>query len=182
MRMATRELMTANEFALMNTGETEDYELVDGELIPLPSSTPRHNFVRDTVAHHLRIYFGRHPIGGATGETDCRLNDKLVRRPDVSIFLGERWTQLDLDRIPASYVPDIAVEVLSNSEHILEMTRKVLEYLHAGSQEVWLLDHANGELQVRTNAGIRLLRSGDVLDSPLLPGFAVSVGDLLVAR
>jgi len=39
--MATKTLaivpMTADEFAQMQTAETEDYELVDGELIPLPS-------------------------------------------------------------------------------------------------------------------------------------------------
>ena len=180
--MATKALMTADEFAVLGTSETEDYELVDGELILLSSGTPLHNYIRDTVAHHLRVYFAGHPIGGATGETDCRLNERLVRRPDLSVFLGERWTQLDLSCTPAPYPPDIAVEVLSQSEHILETTRKVLEYLDAGSQEVWLLDQANGEVQVRTNIGIRLHKMSDTLDSALLPAFKVAISDLLAGR
>jgi Uma2 family endonuclease len=39
--MSTKTLMTVEEFAQMHTAETEDYELVDGELIPLPTGTPR---------------------------------------------------------------------------------------------------------------------------------------------
>ena len=180
--MATKALMTAEEFAHMNTAETEDYELVDGELIPLASGTPFHNFIRDTLVVQFRIYFRQHPIGGATGETDCRIDSGIVCRPDLSVFLGEHWDQLDLNQTPVPFAPDIAVEVLSPSEHNLEVTRKVREYLGAGSQEVWLLDHANAELQVRTKSGIRLLQAGDVLDSPLLPGFAVAVTDLLAGR
>ncbi len=180
--MATKALMTAEEFAQLSTAETEDYELVDGELIPLSSGTPLHNLTRDKIVQRVRNYFDQHPRGGATGETDCRIHSDLVRRPDLSIFLGDRWAQLDLNQIPVPFAPDIAIEVLSPSEHILEVNRKVRDYLGAGSQEVWLLDQANGELHVRTKAGIRLLQAGDVLDTALLPGFAVKVADLLSGR
>lgn len=180
--MATKTLMTVEEFAHLDATDTEDYELVDGELIPMSSGTPFHSIVRDTFAVELRIYFRGHPIGGAAGEVDCRIGPGTVRRPDLSVFLGEHWHSLDLRSTPAPFAPDIAVEVLSPSEHSQDVTRKVREYLGAGSQEVWLLDRENGELQVRTKAGIRLLQSGDVLDSPLLPGFSVAVSDLLSGR
>jgi len=180
--MATKALMTAEEFAQMSTVETQDYELIDGELIPLSSGTPLHNLIRDKIVQAIRNYLDQNPIGGATGETDCCIDSGTVRRPDLSIFLGEHWSQLDLNQIPVPFAPDIAVEVLSPSEHSLEVTRKVREYLGAGSLEVWLLDQANGELQVRSKLGIRLLENGDVLDSPLLPGFAVAVAELLAGR
>ena len=180
--MATKALMTAEEFGQLNTADSEDYELVDGELSPLSSGTPLHNLTRDNFVFHFRIYFRQHPIGGATGETDFRMDRGNVRRPGLSIFLGEKWNQLDLNQTPVPFAPDIAVEVLSPSEHSLEVTRKVREYLSAGSQEVWLLDQANGELQVRGKSGIRLVEAGDVLDSPLLPGFSVAVTELLAGR
>jgi len=180
--MATKALMTAEEFGQLNTADSEDYELVDGELSPLSSGTPLHNLIRDNFIFHFRIYFRQHPVGGAAGETDCRIDSGNVRRPDLSIFLGEKWKQLDLNQTPVPFAPDIAVEVLSPSEHSLEVTRKVREYLSAGSQEVWLLDQANGELQVRGKSGIRLVEAGDVLDSPLLPGFSVAVTELLAGR
>jgi len=58
-------------------------------------------------------------------------------------------------------------------------SQNLAEYLSAGSEEVWLIDHENREVHVRTADGERLLREGKTLESGLLPGFHVSVGDLL---
>ena len=77
------------------------------------------------------------------------------------------------------FPPDIAVEVISPSELAIQVNRKALDYLRAGSQEVWLLDPENGEIFVQKDSGMRLLRGSEVLDSPLLPGFAVTVVELL---
>ena len=180
--MSTKTLMTAEEFAHLETAENESYELVDGELIPVPSAIPLHGVIRDRMTRLVGNYFDRNPIGGTASETDCRITSETVRKPDLSVFLGERWQQLDLYRVPVPFAPDIAVEVLSPSEHIMDVTRKVRDYLSAGGQEVWLLDHANGELQIRTKSGIRLLEGTDALTSPLLPGFSVSVAELLAGR
>ena len=180
--MATKTLMTAEEFAHLDTADTEDYELVDGELVPMASGTLLHNMIRDRTARLILSYLDGNPIGGGAGEMDCRINAEVVRRPDFSIFLGDRWDRLDLNSTPTPYAPDIAIEVLSPTEHLIDVTRKVREYLGAGSREVWLLDHPNGELQVRTESGIRLLRRSDALNSPLLPGFEIRVTELLDAR
>ena len=180
--MVATALMTAEEFAQMNTAENENYELVDGELIPLSSANLTHSVVKDRTARLAWGYFDENPIGGAASEIDCRINSNTVRRPDLCIFIGDDWWSLDAKRVPLPFAPTIAVEVLSPSEHALDITRKVRDYLGAGSKEVWLIDQENGEVQVRTKAGIRLLQAGDVLDSPLLPGFAVNVTDLLAGR
>jgi Uma2 family endonuclease len=71
--------------------------------------------------------------------------------------------------------------VLSPSEGAIDLRHKVRDYLRGGSREVWLLDHSNGEVQVNTSSGIRVLEASDVLDSPLLPGFGVKVADLIAA-
>jgi Uma2 family endonuclease len=171
--------MTVEQFAQMHTADTEDYELVDGELIPLSGGTYRHNKIRDLIGHLLWAYFKGNPIGEAVGENDCLVNDGSVRRPDLSIFLGERLKQIDQDKIPSPIAPDIAVEVVSRSENASELYRKTREYLRAGTKEVWTLDPANSELEIRTIAGVRLLQESDVLESPLLPGFTARVGDLI---
>ena len=179
--MSTTTLITAEQFAHMHTPETEDYELVEGDLIPLSSATPLHAKVRDQLGDLLRSYFRRNPIGEVFAEIDCRLTDYTVRRPDLSIFLGERSKQLDLNRIPVPFAPDIAVEVLSPSEIAIDVNRKVLDYLAAGSREVWVFDNANGEVMVRTGTSVRALHGTDPLESPLLPGFSHAVADLQVA-
>ena len=75
--------------------------------------------------------------------------------------------------------PPIAIEVLSLSEGMIAVGRKVAGYLSAGSEEVWLIDHENREVHVRTADEERLLRDGKTLESGPLPGLRVSVGELL---
>jgi Uma2 family endonuclease len=180
--MSTRALMTVEQFVQVSTtaADTEDYELVEGELVQLPSGTPRHSIIRDHIGYQLISYFRKNPIGRSLTENDCRLTDDTVRKPDVAIFLGERLQQIDLDKIPAPFAPDIAVEVLSPSESAMDLRRKVRDFLRTGSQEVWLLDHSNAEVLVHTNAGIRVLQGSDILETPLLPGFSAAVVDLVV--
>lgn len=177
--MGTKTMMTVEQFAQMHTAETEDFELVEGELIPLSSGTPRHNIICDLMGHLLWSYFRSNPVGKAVAENDCQVAPETVRRPDLSIFLGKRMQQIDLDTIPSPFAPDIAVEVLSPSESAVDVRRKVREYLLAGTQEVWLLDHTNGEVLVHTSAGIRVLQGPEFLESPLLPGFKAGVADLV---
>ena len=71
--MSTKTLMTVEEFVQMNTKETEEFELVDGELILLSSPTPLHARVRGRLERLIASYFERNPIGEAFGETDCRI-------------------------------------------------------------------------------------------------------------
>ena len=77
------------------------------------------------------------------------------------------------------FAPDIAVEALSPSEGFVEVNRKALEYLEAGCQEVWILDTKNSEVFVRTLGPFVSFLATAALDSPLLPGFFQTVGDLL---
>jgi Uma2 family endonuclease len=178
--MSTATLMTAEQFARMRTGEREDYELVDGELIPLPSGTPRHSKIRRRFERAIESYLEQNRQGEVLSETDCRLTDELVRRPDVSVFVGGRARQLDPDRVPIPFAPDIAIEVLSLSESAVDVTRKALTYLAAGCREVWVADHENGVVFVQTPMAVQRLRGDDRLESPLLPGFSHPVADLLV--
>ena len=134
--------------------------------------------VRDFIAHVVWAYFRQNPVGKVICEVDCRINDHTDRRPDVSVFLGERASQMDPNKIPISFAPDIAVEVLSAFESAIGANRKVRDYMGAGSREVWVVDHVNCEFFVHSSNGIRLLLAADVLDSPLLPGFSVPVGDV----
>jgi Uma2 family endonuclease len=172
--------MTVEEFARMSTSENEDYELVEGELVPLPSANPMHADIRGRLEQVLRNYFDQDPAGVVLSEVDCRINQETVRRPDLAIFAAGRLNGVDRNKIPLPFAPDIAVEVLSPSEIACDVNRKVLQYLAAGSREVWVLDHENQEIFIQTDDGIRLLRGTEaVLETPLLPGFSAPISKLL---
>ncbi len=163
----------------MPKDEGIDYELVEGEIVPMSSGTPRHAIVRGKLESRLCGFLERNAFGIVVSEVDCRTLPQTVRRPDISFFNADRWRQCNPDEIPLPGAPDIAVEVLSPSESAIDVHRKIAEYLKTGSQEVWLLDFSNQEIFVHTSSAVRLLRSGDLLKSELLPGFSVSVSDVL---
>jgi Uma2 family endonuclease len=126
-------------------------------------------------------YFDQNPMGSALVENDCSISRVTVRRPDVSVFLGDRWKAINLDIVPVPYAPDIAVEVISHSENVRALARKIRDYFSARTQEVWLLDAENGEVTIRTNTAARILQSTEVVETPLLPGFSVTVEPFLAA-
>jgi hypothetical protein len=61
--MSARALMTVEQFTQMQTEDTEDYEPVDGELIPLSSGTLRHAGIRDCAGDLIRCYLRGNPSG-----------------------------------------------------------------------------------------------------------------------
>jgi Uma2 family endonuclease len=171
--------MTVEEFARMETADTEAYELVDGVLVALSSPTPLHNFIRGRLNSLILKYVDENPVCYPVTGTDCRLSLNTVRRPDVSIFLADCWNALDVNKAPVPFAPNICVEILDPLDEAGPLTRKIREYLAAGSREVWVVDPENGEITIRTKSEMRIVEATDLLETPLLPGFSVSVGTLL---
>ena len=76
--------------------------------------------------------------------------------------------------------PDLAVEVLSESNTEAEMTRKRQDYFTAGVRLVWLVDPATRSVKVYTNVDQatvlqdeQTLQGGDIL-----PGFSLPLREL----
>jgi Uma2 family endonuclease len=177
--MSMQTLMTVEQFAQLETAETEDFELVDGELIPLSSGTFGHSRTRDRIVIRFGSYLASHPVGEAVGEIDCRLSASTVRRPDVAFFFTHAVGRMvPENEVPIPFPPDIAIEVLSPSESAIDVNRKVRDYLDAGAKEVWVFDHYNAEAFVYSRTGLRMLLRNDVLETPLLEGFTLPLAEL----
>ncbi len=172
--------MTIEEFISIATESAEDYELVDGELIPFPSQSPLHSHIRSLMSHILHGYFKENSAGIAFAGIDWTLDSCNVRRVDVGVIIGVGKIQrIDWDKAPVPFAPDIAIEILSPNERAMDVRRRVRDYLRAGTAEVWLLDHANGEVHIWTASGNRVFQSSDSIESALLPGFQPSVDALV---
>lgn len=89
----------------MQTADTEDYELVKGELVPLSTGTYRHATIRDFIGYLMMIYFRAQSIGKAFYEVECRTINGTVRQPDISVFLNERLVRIELDKVSAPFAP-----------------------------------------------------------------------------
>ncbi len=73
----------------MATSETEDFELVEGESIALPSANATQAKIRQNAERRVADYFDRNPIGVVLAEIDCRIGAETVRRPDLAVFFGQ---------------------------------------------------------------------------------------------
>lgn len=106
----------------------------------------------------------------------------LRRRPDVAFVSAERWP---LDKLPPwetdwPIVPELAVEIISPGNSMNKMMRKLNEYFRHGVSEVWLA--LPEERSVHCYSGpktVRILDAADMLSTPLLPGWSLTVGDWL---
>jgi Uma2 family endonuclease len=75
---------------------------------------------------------------------------------------------------------DLAVEVISPSNTVREMRRKLDDYFSAGVRMVWYVYLEPREIVVYTSPQSSVtLRDDDVLDGgTVLPGFSVTVSDV----
>ncbi len=174
--MATKTLLTVEQFDQLPEKEGVLYELSEGELVVMTEPMPRHNIIRDNIAAALREFVHRGRLGKVLVETGYRLAPETVRIPDVSFVPADRMREVDLDRrIPGA--PALAIEVVSPTDLAEDLRRKVEQYLAAGTRAVWVFYPKNREVQVFRADGASFIRhEHERLEEPeLLPGFSLDL-------
>lgn len=84
--MATKTLLTVEQYAALDEPVGLPYELSEGELIVTPSASAFHNGCRDEFNSRLRTFVKEHKLGRVLSETDMMLAEDVVRRPDVAFI------------------------------------------------------------------------------------------------
>jgi len=118
-------------------------------------------------------------VAGADGM--MKLIASQVRIPDVAYFSNLRIPGGTFPEEPIpTLTPDIAVEVLSESNTKREIARKRSEYFSAGTQLVWIVDPKSLTVSVYTSPEkVTVLDKSQHLDGGnVLPGFTLSLRDL----
>jgi Uma2 family endonuclease len=156
-------------------------ELVDGILVEKPRGWYE-STVAQILGQWLQNYLDKHRIGLGLGpDAPLRILGSQERLPDVSFVKRERVKQIRPRRgtIPP-LVPDLAVEVLSESNTRKEMDRKLREYFQAGTELVWVIDPESRSATVYTavDQSQHVSTDGTLDGGNLLPNFSVSLPDL----
>ncbi|HYI13972.1 MAG TPA: Uma2 family endonuclease [Thermomicrobiales bacterium] len=179
--MAARQsttLMTAEDLLAL-PDDDKQYELVEGVLIEMSPSSRYHSRDGQRIATRLGVFVEDHDLGevhGADGGFILRRNPDTVRSPDAAFVRKERLVELDDDGyLPLA--PDLVVEVVSPSNTVNEMSRKVREYLDAGTSNVWVVEPLRRRVAVHTqDPVVRIYRDGDTLTGgDVIPGFEIAV-------
>jgi Uma2 family endonuclease len=182
--MATQTLLTIEQYTALDEPAGVRYELSQGELIVTPSASFFHNDLCDELITRLRTFLRSNPFGNVISETDVVLANNTVRRPDVAFIRKGRFEGIDLDRVPLPIAPDLVIEIVSKNDRADDLNLKVLQYLQAGVQPVWLwypsTRVAYRYVQGRRDPKVRSAEAGDRFEEPeLLSGFSLPLADIL---
>jgi Uma2 family endonuclease len=170
----------ADYFRLPETNKI--IELSKGRLIMTPSPTEKHQ----RISSKLHLLMGSFVLSKNLGEVrysplDVRLYEGVVREPDI-IFMSNEHK----DRITKNYwgVPDLVVEILSESSIETDREDKYQEYEKAGVQEYWIVDPFTQCIDIYTLEDGTYISYGkwgigETAKSKLLSGFEVSVDEVI---
>ena len=156
-------------------------ELVDGVLVEKGMGYIE-SLLAAALIRHLGSFVATNNLGIVSAHDGMmRLFPGLVRIPDVAFT---SWTRLPGGKIPrdaiAGFAPDLAVDVLSQSNTQGEMQRKRQEYFDAGVQLVWIVDPPTRTITVyNALESSRTLSESDTVDGGnVLAGFTLAVANL----
>lgn len=163
-------LYTAEEYSAL--GADHKYsELVRGVIEVRDSPSWPHEYTVMKIGHAISTYLEANPLGAVGGSVNVETerNPDTVRLPDVAFITYER--------MEPEMAPDLVVEVLSPSNTLREMERKMAEYFANGTRLMWVADPTNWTVAVYSpNAKPYIVGRGEILDGgDVLPGFRVEV-------
>ncbi len=173
--------ITAEQFAafvLLPENEGRHLELVNGEIVDT-ISTQLHALIATLFNADLYLYFQSHPIGWVFSQVRIKLpNDDLNDTiPDISVVL-KADRQFD-PNAPLTFMPDLAIEIKSPTDSLMQMRKKAIYYLENGTKVVWLVDTQRQKVEVYTVDDTEILGMNDMLDGgDLLPDFKLPVNDI----
>jgi Uma2 family endonuclease len=181
--MATKTLLTIEQFDQLPVKEGILYELNEGELVSMTEPMPRHNWVRDNIARLAGNFVEERKLGRVFLETGYQLTPETVRIPDVSFVPAGRMPEIDLDR-RIQGAPALAIEVVSPTDLAEELTQKVKQYLAAGAKAVWVFYPKTREVQVfRADGGSFVRREHETPEDPdILPGLSLDLKSVFDQR
>ncbi len=130
-------VMTTEEFwALLPTLDPDkQYELIEGELTEMAASKKINSFLAASLVRFVGNHVTTHDLGyvfGADGGYNISSLNAYI--PDVSFISKKRSPQFPTGN---DLMPDLAIEVISDSETSRSINRKTENYLRAGTLQVW---------------------------------------------
>lgn len=149
-------------------------ELVDGVLVEKAMGFEE-AIIAAQIVGAIYDYLRHNDLGVVAGADGMlRLELGVVRIPDVTFI---SWSQLPGRKFPPHAIwrmpPTLAVEVLSEGNTQAEITRKIGEYIAAGTQQVWIVDPKAKSVDVFKSPTdvLHLTSDGEIDGGEVLPGF-----------
>ncbi|MEG4851824.1 Uma2 family endonuclease [Microcoleus sp. B5-D4] len=154
-------------------------ELVDGKIILMGPSDIVSSEIGAELVSLLRNWVKPRKLGRVFESSGgFILPNSNLTAPDVSFVVADRLKQSK--RYFAALVPDLVVEIKSQSERLKPLREKILSFIELGAKVGILIDPDKRTITIYTpQAEPVVLRDGDMISIPeLLPGWEVPVTEL----
>ena len=176
-------VLTSEEFAEADFEEPWIFEREHGRLIVMSPEGQRHIDGTRPWLKGLVGYWVTHPeiVEDVVPQAWLRVDEGTDRIGDLGVYLVR---DVPAPPIP-DRTPDLMFEVVSpgRESRTRDYVLKRREYRHAGIREYVVVDRAARRVSVYTRGprGFRrrVLRAGDVYETPLLPGLAIPIIEVL---
>ncbi|MEG3929564.1 MULTISPECIES: Uma2 family endonuclease [unclassified Microcoleus] len=154
-------------------------ELVDGKIILMGPSDIVSSEIGAELVSLLRNWVKPRKLGRVFESSGgFILPNSNLTAPDVSFVIADRLKQSK--RYFAELVPDLVVEIKSQSDRLKPLREKILSFIELGAKVGILIDPDKRTVTIYTpQTEPVVLRDGDMISIPeLLPGWEVAVTEL----
>jgi Uma2 family endonuclease len=131
---------TAEEFLELDLPEGQEYELINGIILPMAEPSGKHENLRSELWFSLKSESKRANLGLLIHpQTVLVLGKKDTRKPDLIAIDRESWNRQTQTQSVLTEAPSIAIEIVStNWEEDYRI--KPLWYAAFGVRELWIVD------------------------------------------
>jgi Uma2 family endonuclease len=168
--------LTIDDFEKLPDEIAYYHELVNGELVDVSGNTLDHNQLRDLLIAMLLFFVKEHKLGRVIGEQEYDFGGN-AHGPDVSFFGPEKAGLAEKKRVQR-FVPDLAIEIVSDTDTFGKLVKKVSRYRQCGTREAWILDIDSRRAFLFSESGDANLDENGLFESNQIPGFSIRLGDL----
>ena len=156
-------------------------EFIDGEVIFHSPAKNRHVIATGFIFRSMSLFVDLNRLGTVKSEKCLCSFPRNDYAPDVVFFGLEKSSQLHLDTLQFP-VPDLIVEVLSESTESRDRGTKFIDYFAQGVIEYWIIDTERRVLEqyLQEANGLALKKKSDsgIVESQAIPGFAIEIATL----
>ena len=157
----------------------ERFELINGAAYAMAAPNTEHQLIVAALTMEFGNFFRGKKCKVIPAPFDVRFfyeedeSDDTVVQPDLVVVCDPA----KLGKEGCRGAPDLVVEILSPSNTIIEMLRKLNIYLDAGVREYWLIDPEHKTVMIYSLTDgkyrVRTLHTGGRAVSEILPGLEI---------
>ena len=170
------------DYKSLPESETRRYELIEGELVMVPSPNEYHQRISGRLEFILRAFVEDKNLGRVyDAPFDVVFSEEDVVQPDILFVSKERFSIITEEEIRGA--PDLVVEIFSPATAERDRTYKKTLYARHGVKEYWIVDPEEKTIKVMALGKAGFESSGsygkrDTLRTSTFPGLAINLSEV----